>query len=420
MKDKILSSADLAHAFIIRKGNQDQNYIDLERLLYANDLRYDFELQPEDRIVIPFGSMSVFVTGEVTKSSWVTITGLTRLRDVIQPFLTRYSSIRDVTVKNQDGIEKTYDLFKADRYGDLSQDPLLRPGDEIRILPFKNLITIQGEVKRPGTYQLLPGEGLKELVERYADGFTEKANLSRLTIVHYLSETSPVGEKAQFDYTKNSNMSLRLYDEITVPSMQELLPVVWFEGAVGVGSTGSTPETSQRTPYTFFPGETVSQAALANRKLFSAVSDLSNAYLLRSDGSKTKVNLARFIYDYDLAGDVALQPGDTIIVPFRQFFVSVSGAVRYPGRYPYIPDREWSYYIGLAGGFDTEKNSGQKITIYDAKSQKVDQANRMIQPEDNIVAASNSFTYQLMRISTILSTVLSLVAIIVNLTGLKL
>ncbi len=420
MKDKILSSADLAHAFIIRKGNQDQNYIDLERLLYANDLRYDFELQPEDRIVIPFGSMSVFVTGEVTKSSWVTITGLTRLRDVIQPFLTRYSSIRDVTVKNQDGIEKTYDLFKADRYGDLSQDPLLRPGDEIRILPFKNLITIQGEVKRPGTYQLLPGEGLKELVERYADGFTEKANLSRLTIVHYLSDASPVGEKAQFDYTKNPNMPLRLYDEITVPSMQELLPVVWFEGAVGVGSTGSTPETSQRTPYTFFPGETVSQAALANRKLFSAVSDLSNAYLLRSDGSRTKVNLARFIYDYDLAGDVALQPGDTIIVPFRQFFVSVSGAVRYPGRYPYIPDREWSYYIGLAGGFDTEKNSGQKITIYDAKSQKVDQANRMIQPEDNIVAASNSFTYQLMRISTILSTVLSLVAIIVNLTGLKL
>jgi len=249
--------------------------------LYANDLNYDFELQPEDRLVIPFGSMYVFVTGEVTKSSWVGITGLTRLRDVVYPLVTRYSSIRNVVVKAADGNEKTYDLFKADRYGDLSQDPFLRPGDEIKVPPMTLLVTIEGEVKRPGSYQLLPGEGLKELIEVYADGFTEKANPSRLSIVRFVSEKSPVGEKQIIDYLKDTNISLHLYDTITVPSLQELLPVVWFEGAVGVGVSGASPETSQRVPYTYFPGETVSQAALANRKLFSAVSDLSKAYIIR-------------------------------------------------------------------------------------------------------------------------------------------
>ena len=415
MKEKILSSANLANAFIIRKGSPNQTPVDLERLLYANDLNYDFELQPEDRLVIPFGSMYVFVTGEVTKSSWVGITGLTRLRDVVYPLVTRYSSIRNVVVKAADGNEKTYDLFKADRYGDLSQDPFLRPGDEIKVPPMTLLVTIEGEVKRPGSYQLLPGEGLKELIEVYADGFTEKANPSRLSIVRFVSEKSPVGEKQIIDYLKDTNISLHLYDTITVPSLQELLPVVWFEGAVGVGVSGASPETSQRVPYTYFPGETVSQAALANRKLFSAVSDLSKAYIIRNGEPNIPVDLAKFIYNYDLTSDIPLKPNDILIVPFRQFFVSVSGAVRNPGRYPYIPDRTWEYYIGLAGGFDTEKNANQKISIYDMNSKKVEQTNRMIQPEDSIVAASNSFTYTLFRISTILSTVLSIVALVINL-----
>jgi len=418
LKEKILPSANMQQAFIIRKGQETQIMINLETLLYGIDLSGDVVLKPEDKIVIPYGSMYVFVTGEVTKSSWVGITGLTRLRDAVTPLLTRYSSIRDVKVKSADGYEKTFDLFKAERYGDLSQNPFLRPGDEIIISSLTNLVTIQGEIKRPGTYQLLPGEGLKELVSIYADGFTEKANTSRLTLLHYLSESSPVGEKMQFDYTKFPDMELRLYDVVTVPSLQELLPVAWFEGAVGLSSTGASPETSQRLPYTFVPGETVSQAALANRKLFSAVSDLASAYIIHTDGTKTAVDLAKFIYDYDLTNDFPLQTNDIIIVPFRQFFVTVSGAVQFPGRYPYIPNRTWEYYIGLAGGFDTDKNSGQKITIYDVKSQKVAIAGREIQPEDNIVAESNSFTYNMMKVSSIISTVLSFTVLIISLLGL--
>jgi len=418
LKDKILASANMQQAFIIRKGQETQIMINLEKLLYGTDLSGDVVLRPEDKIVIPYGSMYVFVTGEVTKSSWVGITGLTRLQDAITPLFTRYSSIRDVKVKSADGYEKTFDLFKAERYGDLSQNPFLRPGDEIRISSLTNLVTIQGEVKRPGTYQLLPGEGLKELVSVYADGFTEKANTSRLTLLHYLSESSPVGEKMQFDYSRSADMELRLYDVVTVPSLQELLPVAWFEGAVGSSSTGASPETSQRLPYTFVPGETVSQAALANRKLFSAVSDLASAYIIHTDGTKTAVDLAKFIYDYDLTNDFPLQTNDIIIVPFRQFFVTVSGAVYFPGRYPYIPNRSWKYYIGLAGGFDTDRNSGQKITIYDVKSQKVAIAGREIQPEDNIVAESNSFTYNMMKVSSIISTVLSLTVLIISLLGL--
>ena len=56
---------------------------------------------------------------------------------------------------------------------------------------------------------------------------------------------------------------------------------------------------------------------------------------------------------------------DTLIIPFRQYLISVAGAVMDPGRYPYIPDRTWEYYIGLAGGFVNEKNMREVVKIRD-------------------------------------------------------
>ena len=417
MKEKLLSSGDLKQAFIIHKSGAAQTPVDLEKLLYTNDLSGDVKVEPEDRIIIPFGSMYVFVTGEVTKSSWVPITGLTRLQDVVVPLVTHYSSSRDVKVTSAQGVESSYDLFKAERFGDLSQNPFLMPGDTIQVLSDVNQVTIQGEVKRPGTYQLLKGEGLKELVEYYADGFTEKANPSRVSLVRYSQANNPVGEKQQFDFADNKNLVLNSYDVVTVPAMQELLPVLWFEGAVGVGTAGPSPETSQRIAYTFFPGETISQAAITNRKLFSPISDLPNAYIVRA-GKQIPVNLSKFIYDYDLQGDFALEPNDTVVVPFRQFFVTVSGAVRIPGRYPYIPNRSWEYYVGLAGGFDTDRNSGQAITIRDVNSKKMPKEGRLIQPEDNIEAASNSWIYNFTKVSTIVSTLFTTIVVVMQVINL--
>jgi len=306
-----------------------------------------------------------------------------------------------------------YDLFKAERYGDIRQDPYLRPGDVVEVARAQRIISISGEVRRPGTYQLLEGEGLPELVMIYGDGFTEKANPTRMSIVRYVSLTSPVGEKIQLDYTKDKDMTLSMYDSVNVPAYQDLLPGAWFEGAIGVSVEGAAPQAAQRVPYTFFPGEMVSQAAQSVRKSFSEVSDLKNVYISRK-GTKIPVNLEDFLYNRDFTNDMPLQAGDVIVNPFRHFFVTVSGAVKVPGRYPYVPDRSCEYYVGLAGGIDTDKNSGQKLTIYDVNS-KVQAKDRIIQPEDNIVVAANSFTYSFSRIAVIMSTIISVASLVIAL-----
>jgi protein involved in polysaccharide export with SLBB domain len=105
--------------------------------------------------------------------------------------------------------------------------------------------------------------------------------------------------------------------------------------------------------------------------------------------------------------------GDQIVIPFRQYFITVGGAVKIPGRYPYVPDRDWTYYVGLAGGVDVDRNSGNERRVVDL-SGKTRAPGSALQPEDSIILASNSFLYGLGQTSAILSTTVSIITLVLT------
>jgi protein involved in polysaccharide export with SLBB domain len=114
------------------------------------------------------------------------------------------------------------------------------------------------------------------------------------------------------------------------------------------------------------------------------------------------------LYDLESRSPYYLEPNDTLVIPFRQYFVTVSGAVINPGRYPYIPDRNWEYYIALAGGFKEEQNSLKKVTIWNVLGEKLNK-NSIITPETVINAETNAFLYHFNRTAPVVTTILSLV-----------
>ena len=83
-----------------------------------------------------------------------------------------------------------------------------------------------------------------------------------------------------------------------------------------------------------------------------------------------------------------MEADDILVVPFKQFFVTVSGAVKVPGRYAYVPDRTWDYYVSLAGGYNENINSPETIEIktINGKELSIDD---FILPETTITAPSN-------------------------------
>lgn len=381
----------------------------------------------------------VLLKGEVVFASEADAWALTRLSHVVKPSVTDYSSLRDVTVTSLNGKTKSYDLFRAERFGELAEDPLLRPGDTITVNRLTRSVTVSGAVERPGTYQLLPGEGLKELVTVYAGGLNPLADPSRLELVRYIGAITTAGQKIFLNAdTIESNFALENRDAVTVGEVSELIPVMFIEGAVtpviedvsdtatiasrnAANSTtqlqtaqvlssqvSADPEASTRLTIRFNPGENYASLARRYRSAFTAVSDTASAYVIR--GKETlPMNLNPMLYDASYRSEYEVQKDDVLIIPFRQYFVTVSGSVATPGRYPYIPDRDWEYYVALAGGFDTLENTFEAVTITDISGKK-HKKSEPITPETVIKAHTNSFLFYFNQYAPVVTTTLTAIS----------
>jgi protein involved in polysaccharide export with SLBB domain len=347
------------------------------------------------------------ITGEVTQTVEVSAWALDRVSSLLAEYLTPFSSQRDVAVRSADGRTQVYDLFKAARFGDMSQDPYLRPGDVIIVNRVSRAVTINGAVERPGRYQLLEGENLKDLIETYGSGFTPVADKTRVELVRQVNSVSSSGDKiflSEGDIA--GGYALENYDTVTVPEITGLQPVMFVEGAIG-SAAGPSPTTSTRLTVSFSRGDTYASLVRRNRTWFTAVSDSRNAYIIRGD-AQIPINLNPMLYDAEYRSAVLVEENDTLIIPFRQYFVTVAGAVISPGRYPYIPDRTWDYYIALAGGFVQEKNTWQSVAIADMTGKRMRKSS-VITPETVITAKTNAFLYYFNQYAPVILTTFSLI-----------
>lgn len=354
----------------------------------------------------------VTVIGEVERTVERNAWALTRLSTLVTRSFTPFSSTRSITIESADGTRKNYDLFLAMRKGVLSEDPFLRPDDKIIVNRTKRTVTIDGAVERPGTYEILDGENLKELIEIYGNGLEPLADTSRIELTRNVTGEPGSGKKTYLDQSAiDSNFVLESFDFVTIETYADFKPVVFIEGAVN-STVGTELDTSSRISAPFIAGEDYAFFARRNKDWFTATSDLVNAYVIR--GSETiPLNLNPMLYDSDYYTKVEIQPNDTLIIPFKQYFVSVAGSVATPGRYPYIPDRTWEYYVGLAGGLDKSQNAWEAITIRDINGKKLSKGD-FITPECTITARTNSFFHYFNQYAPVITTTLTAIISVIT------
>jgi len=415
IEELFTENSDLKNAYVEREGNKLP--IDLEQIMYDGSFISPLDVVANDKLVIPYQQYfsKILVTGEVTtvveKEAWP----LKRLSEVISDCMTSYSSTRNIVVTNVEGESKTYDLFKAKRFGDMENNPYIRAGETVTINRISRKVTISGSVERPGTYELLEGENLKTLVTYYANGLTERADTTRMEVLRYLDTDIKTGQKIYLNQSvMEEDFSLVCYDQVSIPSYESLKPVIFVEGAVNVsaGDSGTQQDASNRIPVRFNIGTNYAQFVRSNIGLFSAVSDTENAYIIRK-GEIIPLNVSEMLYDANFYSDFELEENDILRIPFKQLFVIVSGAVNQPGKYPYIPDRTYDYYVNLAGGFVTEKNTGDAVKIVDINGEKLNKKD-YITPETIIDAKSNSFLYFFNQYAPIVTTLLSTIGTVLS------
>ncbi|MCL1931129.1 MAG: SLBB domain-containing protein, partial [Treponema sp.] len=281
------------------------------------------------------------------------------------------------------------------------------------------------EVERPGMYQLLDEENVKELIEFYGGGFTPESDKTRLELIRLVNSAEISGVKIFLtDNDLKNNFVLEDYDKIMVPQITQLQPVMFVEGAVSeieeIKNSERTTITlaqqdftaSNRLVVSFNKGDTYGSIIRKNIRWFTAVSDTQSAYIIRND-EHIPINLNPMLYDSAYRDEVFIQENDTLVVPFRQYFVTVAGAVINPGRFPYIPDRNWEYYIALAGGFINERNALQSVTITNLSGKRMKKTDA-ITPETVITANTNHGLYYFNLYAPVIMTAFSLITTFIS------
>jgi len=213
-----------------------------------------------------------------------------------------------------------FDLGKLVLNHDQSQDIELQPGDVVSIfseadirlpqMQQTKLIRLEGEFEHAGTYSALPGETLRELVER-AGGFTPKAYL-------YGSAFTRV--------------STRIIQQARIDEYVQDLELEIQRSSLNLAANNTNA------------GQGLSQGAQMSQQQI-----IRWLRQIRATG--------RIVLEFKAASsgiaslpDIALENGDTFIVPSVPSNVNVVGSVYDQNSFLYQPGRRVGNYLQLAGG----------------------------------------------------------------------
>ncbi len=246
--------------------------------------------------------------------------------------LTEFASTRNIKVKSSNGKVKTCDLFKANRQGDFSQNPYLRPGDTIEFSRFERKVSISGAVERPGTYELLKGENLSDLVKFYGNGLLVTADPARIQLLRRqltgdkLTKISLLSEKDISD-----NLELKDSDSIYIPTTAAYKPYIEITGIIGNGETDSNDPDRydiRRRKIYFYQDENYSTLIRRISEYFTVFSDLKKIYITR-DGQQILIEADRIMDDPSFVSQYFVEKGDEIIVPYRPLFKDTDPGMDY-------------------------------------------------------------------------------------------
>jgi protein involved in polysaccharide export with SLBB domain len=379
---------------------------------------------PSLSIISP-GVFRVAVKDETTRIQYVTAWGLSRISEVVTMASIQGVSIRDVERIFRDGNAAQYDLLKGADASPKGGDPLVRPGDIIILHQAERTVELRGEVRHPGLFELIDSEGIKDLIEVFGGGFTRRADLNRLRIIH----STNTGERIEYislGQGYDSMPKLNDGDTVVIGDKTAIRSLVWFEGAV------VAPPQERENEATGGERDEAAAQLAGNGRFYHYISegvrlsdvleevqasilhsaDLGSVFVtIPGDAKPTVLDARPLLYRSDLSSDIVLAPNTRIFIPEYKSRISVAGAVIAPGFVPYLPGAPANYYVSLCGGFNPERNWGGALTVCDQFGHRR-RKSQAIMPGDSIFVKNNNPGYNLERslpvIASVLTTVISI------------
>jgi protein involved in polysaccharide export with SLBB domain len=292
-------------------------------------------------------------------------------------------SYRNIELIRNNKIYTTVDIYKFLVNGDQSQNVGLKDNDVIRIPAYSQRVTLEGEVKRAGIFEMKPGESLADLIT-FASGFNEFAYTASISV---LQKTAKEFKVQDIKASEFNTYKPRSGDVFRVAKILNR-----FENRIKIEGAVFRPET-----YSFYEGMRVSDLiAKADGLKEDAYSKRARVIRVKSDLTTEIINVdLEKVVEGDLEADLALNKEDVLtiysILDFTEAYeITIEGEIKKPGTYVYYEGLTLNDLFVQAGGLTGSASKRVEVArmiiseeIDESNSNKVELFNIEITPDNN-------------------------------------
>ena len=280
-----------------------------------------------------------------------------------------------------------------------NEDVLFIPTQAERVS--ERVVTINGEVFSPGSYQYAENETIEDLIVR-AGGLTDAASLAKVDVARRIVDPNATQKSSEiakiFSFSLKDGLvidgdrdfTLEPYDVVSVRKSPAFFTggsitvagEVNFEGIYTLehknmrlsdavkmagGITDAAYLRGSRLVRVMNDEERVRQQATleAIRNILTERGDsVAGAKLQLGDTYVVGINLDKAVQNPGGEYDILLREGDRIFVPEFNGSVKISGDVFFPNTVSYVAGKGYKWYVNQAGGWGNRAKKSKTFIVY--------------------------------------------------------
>lgn len=252
-------------------------------------------------------------------------------------------SYRNIELIRNNKVYRNIDIYRFLVKGDQSDNVSLKDNDVIRIPAYSQRVVVEGEVKRPGVFEMKRGEKFSDLLN-FASGFNEFAYTASVNVLQKTGKEFKVHDINESEYNSYLPQSGDVFKVTKILNR--------FENRIKIEGAVFRPDY-----YSYNEGMRISDLITRAEGL------KEDAYTKRARIIRLKTDLSTEIVNVDLSAalsgdlnaDIELQREDIVtvysILDFKEEYkVTIDGEVKNPGEYEYFENLTLNDLVVQVGG----------------------------------------------------------------------
>jgi protein involved in polysaccharide export with SLBB domain len=276
-------------------------------------------------------------------------------------------SYRNIELLRDNKVYRNVDIYHFLVNGDQSDNVGLKDNDVIRIPAYNQRVSVEGQVKRPGIFEMKKGETFADLLA-FASGFNEFAYTASVNVLQKTNKEFKVRDVKFEEFNTYTPLSGDVFSVTKILNR--------FENRVKIDGAVFRPNT-----YSFYEGMRISDLiAKADGLKEDAYATRAKIIRLKPDLTTeiVNVNLIKAL-DGDLEADISLQKEDVVtvysILDFvEEYKITIDGEIKKPGVYDYYENLTLNDLLVQAGGLTGSASKRVEIARM-IQSEEIDDSN---------------------------------------------